>query len=242
MLGPAAARSSGGAATAGCPPLLASPLTPVCTRVARPAPSAAMVRAGRGRARWTLPYALLTAHEPRCQGRWIARGPAVAPAPCAMPVSRAAPRSSTARAERRSASAPPPTCGRVAPGHAHRRGSVPGEGAMFNVVLDLDPAWYEEQRRLALLARPAGGRKSRKLKERLLIGYVDGVLILAFPRFEVSTTAPGSGAGWFSLNPGGVERPPQDLHWKGALQHWAGVVQHEQVPEPAFGTRAAARC
>ena len=72
---------------------------------------------------------------------------------------------------------------------------------MTHIEFDLDPSWFEEQLKLAKAGRPAGRSKIAKERERLLIGYVDGVLILAFPHFEVSTVASGEGAGWFSLNP-----------------------------------------
>lgn len=76
---------------------------------------------------------------------------------------------------------------------------TPTSGA-FNVAFDLDPAWFEQQRKFAKLARPPGTR-IRKDRERLLIGYVDGVLIVAFPGLEVSTVAAGAGEDWLSLNP-----------------------------------------
>lgn len=72
---------------------------------------------------------------------------------------------------------------------------------MSEVAFDIDPAWYKEQQKLEKLSRPSGRSRIKKENERLLVGYVDGVLILAFPRFEVSVVAPGAGQGWFSLNP-----------------------------------------
>src|SRR5688572_8788924 len=71
---------------------------------------------------------------------------------------------------------------------------------MFHVEFDIDPTWFKEQQNLERLSRPPGSR-IKKDRERLLVGYVDGVLILAFPRFQVSTVSPGTGEGWFSLNP-----------------------------------------
>ena len=72
---------------------------------------------------------------------------------------------------------------------------------MFEITFNIAPSWYAQQMKLAAAARPAGGARIFKERERLLIGFVDRVLILAFPNFEASSVTAGRGEGWFSLNP-----------------------------------------
>ncbi len=77
---------------------------------------------------------------------------------------------------------------------------------MSERAFNIDPRWYAQQMKLAKSVRPHGGARIRKEAERLLVGFVDRVLILAFPYFEASTTSAGSGEFWFSLNPHRFEK------------------------------------
>lgn len=72
---------------------------------------------------------------------------------------------------------------------------------MSERTFNIDPCWFAQQMQLARTARPYGGARIRKDEERLLVGFVDGVLILAFPNFQASTASAGGAELWFSLNP-----------------------------------------
>ncbi|MCC6812138.1 MAG: hypothetical protein IT381_32255 [Deltaproteobacteria bacterium] len=67
---------------------------------------------------------------------------------------------------------------------------------LFN--FDVDPAWYKQQLAIEKTSRPRGRRRNKN--ERMLVGFVDGVLVLVFPSLTASVVADGAGEGWFSIS------------------------------------------